>query len=154
MFNFYKKVFHFFDRFEDKIRGKLSKKPIIYSLVGGIAVVLFWRGIWHTGDLLESKGGVWKIFFSGPGSIIVGLALLLALGLFVSVFVGDQIIMSGIKSEKKLVDKTQDEIKTEDASIEHIGELLLELKGEVDAIESMQEKINSKFEDHLQSDKK
>jgi putative Mn2+ efflux pump MntP len=40
---------------------------------------------------------------------------LLATGLFVSFFIGDQIILSGIKREKKLVEKAETEVKEEEA---------------------------------------
>ena len=45
-----RKIVRFFDKLEDKIRGRLSHHPIFYALVGGIGVVLFWRGVWHTAD--------------------------------------------------------------------------------------------------------
>lgn len=120
----YKKVFSYFDKLEDKVRGHLSVHPILYALFGGILVVLFWRGVWHTGDLLQAKGGILGIVFSGPGSLLISLTLLLLMGLFVSVFVGDMIVMSGIKKEKKVVDKTKDELDIEETRIEHIEDTL------------------------------
>ena len=41
-----KKILHFFDKLEDQIRGRLSKYPIVYAFIGGVGIVLFWRGVW------------------------------------------------------------------------------------------------------------
>jgi hypothetical protein len=43
-------IYHYFDKLEDRIRGRLSRYPIFYSLIGGTAIVLFWRGVWITAD--------------------------------------------------------------------------------------------------------
>lgn len=116
----FKRVDHFFDKLEDRVRAKLSRRPILYSLIAGIAIVLFWRGIWHTADLIEMQGGLWSVAFSGPGSILISVAILLITGLFVSFFVGDVIIMSGLKKEKKFTEKTQEEIQKESQDIAHM----------------------------------
>jgi hypothetical protein len=50
------KNYSFFDKFEDHIRTHLSRYPIVYTIIGGIAIVLFWRGVWHTADILHPKG--------------------------------------------------------------------------------------------------
>lgn len=126
------KTFYFFDKLEDHIRVHLSKRPITYAIIGGIAIVLFWRGVWHTGDLIESKGGIWAVIFSGPGSIILSSIILLGIGLFVSVFVGDMIVMSGLKREKKLIDKTEDEVKKEDDRLDRIEDMLEEIHKDVE----------------------
>ena len=89
-----KHIIKFFDKLEDKVRGGLSRNPIIYTLIGGIAIVLFWRGVWLTADLFP--------FLTGPVSVVVSVSILLITGLFVSFFIGDQVIISGIKKEKKL----------------------------------------------------
>ncbi len=133
---FPKKVFNFFDKFEDKIRGHLSQYPITYAFVGGITIVLFWRGVWHTGDLLEAKGGILGVLFSGPGSLVLSILILLAIGLFVSVFVGDMIIMSGLKKEKKVVDKTEQEIKSEELRMEEIEEAIVRIEEKIGDIEN------------------
>jgi hypothetical protein len=109
-----KKVFKFFDIFEDVVRSSLSHFPIFYSLVGGTGVILFWRGIWRIADFLEAKSGVLAILFSPLGSMAIGVSVLLATGLFVSVFIGDKIIMSGITKDKKIIEKTKDEIIEEE----------------------------------------
>lgn len=119
------KIVRFFDKIEDRIRGKLSHFPVVYGVIGGIFVVLFWRGVWHTADILESWGDSWAIVFSGPGSLILSTIVLLLTGLFVSNFIGNHIIISGLKREKKLIDKTEDEIIMEKGEL---TDVLNELK--------------------------
>lgn len=123
-----KKVVRFFDRLEDRVRMFLSKRPILYTLIGGFAIVLFWRGVWITADEVP--------FLNGPVSIIVSTIVLLLTGLFVSFFIGDRVILSGLKGEKKLAEKTASELKTE-------AEILNEIKEEVDEIEDELEEIKA-----------
>ena len=115
-----KKIFSFFDRLEDKIRAAFSRNPIIYALVGGVAVVLFWRGVWMVADTIP--------FLTGPVSILISLLILLATGLFVSFFIGDNIIISGLKKEKRLDETIASEVKTE-------LDLLKDIKRRLDEIE-------------------
>ena len=111
-----KGVFHFFDKLEDKIRSGLSRHLIIYAFIGGTAIVLFWRGVWMTADTMP--------FLTGPVSIFISVIVLLITGLFVSFFVGDSIIISGLKNEKKIDEKIASEIKTEDGVLEEISKKL------------------------------
>lgn len=99
------KLLHFFDKLEDKTRMSLSRHPIIYAVIGGVAIVLFWRGVWYTADLFP--------FLTGPVSVVLSVAVLLITGLFVSFFIGDRIILSGMKGEKKLVEKTAAEVQSD-----------------------------------------
>lgn len=124
-------IYHMFDILEDKIRGTLSRHPFIYTFIGGSGLVLFWRGVWHTADRLEASGYLGSIVFSSVGSMVVGVIVLLGTGLFVSVFIGDSIIMSGIKKDKKLVEKTIDEVETEKSDIEKVLGSITDLKREV-----------------------
>ena len=130
---FLKKIYNLGDRLEDKVRGKLSHYPIIYAFVGGIGVIIFWRGVWHTADhvmqFVFSNGNgatstslIGLFWWDGPLSILIGTVLLLIDGLFVSSFIGNEIIISGLKKEKKIIEKTEDEIAfdlAEDAKIIH-----------------------------------
>ena len=122
-----RKFLRFLDKFEDGVRRSLSKKPIIYALLGSIGVILLWRGIWMTADLF--------VFMNGPVSILVGLFILLSIGLFVSFFVGDQIIISGIKEEKRIDEKTKEEIEKEWISIKEIKRSLEEIRKRLEKIE-------------------
>jgi hypothetical protein len=120
-----KNIVHFFDKLEDKIRKQLSRYPIAYGFVGGIGVVLFWRGIWHTAD---------DIGMSGTTSIILGTIILLLSGVFVSVFVGNRIIITGLRGEKKLAEKTEDEISLEESELEHIQRTVSHIEKELSDI--------------------
>ena len=118
----------FFDRLEDRVRGSLSRSPIAYGIIGGIAIVMFWRGIWHTADLIEEGGSIFAPLFTAPASTLLSAAALLLTGLFVSFFIGDRIILSGLKHEKKVEEKTDAEVREE-------GILLLDLFQKMERIE-------------------
>lgn len=94
-----KKIIAFFDKMEDWVRANLSRAPIIYALVGAVGIILVWKGVWETAEYVP---GLW-----GPGSIVMGVIILLATGLLVSFFIGDSIIMSGLRREKKFVEKKE-----------------------------------------------
>lgn len=100
----FKDIINFFDRLEDKIRGFLSTRPIVYAAIVSVGTVFLWRGIWLVADAAH---------VSGPVSILIGSIILLLTGIFVSSFIGNRILISGIKNEKKLADKTQKEIEAD-----------------------------------------
>lgn len=129
-------VYHFFDKLEDHIRALLSTHKFIYTFIGGVGVVLFWRGVWHTADILE-RTTVWgNILFSPFGSIVFSVVLLLATGLFVSIFIGESIILSGLKKDKKIIDKTIDEVEDEKGDIRKTLSLITDVKKELEALEN------------------
>jgi len=124
-----KRIFNFFDKLEDHVRIKLSHTPILYALIGAVGIILLWKGVWDLADLVPA--------LQGWGSIIVGTTILLMSGLLVSFFIGDSIIISGFKREKKLTEKTEAEVKAERAVVEqviskldHLEQDLHELKAE------------------------
>jgi uncharacterized membrane protein len=114
-------IVRFFDKLEDKVRARLSHRSIAYAFIGGVMVVFFWRGVWHSGDILMHLGGFWGWFFYEPVTIIWTSAVLLLTGLFVSSFMGDRIVISGLKKEKKVTDQTEEEIKKEEDRIETLN---------------------------------
>ena len=122
-----KKIVHFFDKLEDKIRISLSHRPILYALIGGVGIVLFWKGVWETAEFFP--------LLEGPGSIILGVLVLLITGLLVSVFIGDSIILSGFNREKKLAEKTEKEVRNEGNTEECILEHLEAIEEKLDAKE-------------------
>ena len=136
----FKQILNFFDKFEDKIRGHLSHFPILYSMIGGVAIVLFWRGVWHTADILQAKGGILGFVFYEPVNMIIVAIILLATGLLVSVFIGDTVLMSGLKHQKKIADKTEKEIEEEEAQLASNKAAVKEIKKEVDEIRDAVEK--------------
>lgn len=122
------RMLRFFDKLEDRVRGTLSRSPIIYGIIGGVAVVMFWRGIWHSADLIEKGESVFAPLFTASTSTIISAVVLLATGLFVSFFIGDRIILSGLKHEKKIEEKTEEEVREE-------GVILLDLFQKLERIE-------------------
>lgn len=124
-------VVRFFDKLEDRVRARLSRAPIIYALIGAVGIILLWKGIWETAEYFS--------VLDGPGSIVLGTAILLASGLLVSFFIGDTIIISGLKREKKLAERTERDVKTESDLILDVEKKLASLERQVGEI---QEKID------------
>ncbi len=116
-----KSIIKFFDKLEDKVRARLSHRSVLYAFLGGVSTVLFWRGIWHTGDILMNLGGIWGWIFYEPITIVWTSIILLMTGLFVSNFIGERIVISGLKKEKKVTDKTEEEVKREDDRIANLN---------------------------------
>ena len=114
-----RKMVRFFDKLEDKVRLRLSRQPIVYALVGGVGIVLFWKGVWETAEYF--------VILNGPISIVISVILLLMSGLFVSFFIGDQVIISGIKREKKIAEKTEEEVEQESSKLDTITARLEEM---------------------------
>jgi uncharacterized protein YneF (UPF0154 family) len=129
-----KKIVKFFDHLEDHIRGFFSHMPIGYAFIGSIVMILFWRGVWHTGDILQEKGGIWGFLFYEPVTIIWTTIIMLLIGLFVSFFIGDHILMSGLKQEKKLTEKTEKEVEEEETQINRIENEISKIESEISDI--------------------
>lgn len=118
-----KKIKKFFEQIGIKIRHELSHWPVFYAFVGSIGVVLIWRGVWMLADDLNMPGWI---------SLALGVAISIISGLFVSFFVGDKIIISGIRYEKRIDEKTEDEIKKEEISLSEIKKDLEDIKEEIE----------------------
>ena len=149
------KVITFFDKFEDRVRGHLSKHPIVYTFIGAIAIVLFWRGVWHTADILQARGGILGWLFYEPVNLVIVVMILLATGLFVSYFIGDSILLSGIKGQKKMTDKTEKEIREEEIGILELRDTVKDMKIEVEDLKNEVEVIHQEHESdhHIDSEK-
>ncbi len=113
------RIFIFFDRLEDRLRAFLSKRPIVYAIVGAVGIILLWKGVWEMAEVFP--------WLFGLGSVVVGLLILLATGLLVSFFVGDEILFSGWRQEKKFVEKAEKDLKSE-------KELLREMQQDIASI--------------------
>jgi hypothetical protein len=133
--NFLQKIYNYFSNFEFNNRSFLSRHRLLYALIGGAGVVLYWRGIWHTGDLLENSGGIWSTIFSPVGSILIGVVTLLSIGLLVQSFIGQDIIISGLKKEEKEIDKTEEELITEENKEAETKKLIKEIDDHLHKIE-------------------
>jgi hypothetical protein len=128
-----KSIVRFFDKLENKIRGKLSHYPILYAFIGGIGVVLFWRGVWHIADDMS---------VSSVLSLIIGSVMLLMTGVFVSAFVGSKLIISGLVGEKKIEEKEEEELETEEMQLKNLQKTLKRVEEKLEHIDKeVEEKI-------------
>lgn len=135
-----KKIIHFFDKFEDKVRAALSHHPVSYAMLGSVGIILLWRGIWGIADEYNMSYGL---------SIIIGTIILLVSGLFVSFFVGEQIIISGINEDKRIDEKTDEEIRFQSVSrIQMQWKLEGMLKKLDRRLERLEEKIGTGPQEH------
>lgn len=119
-------MFKFFDKLEDKIRGFLSKYPIVYAFVSAVGIVVFWRAVWDLADVY---------LLSPIFSLVVSTAVLMVTGVFVSFFIGDRIILSGLKHEKKIEEKTEAEVRAEESVLEHMLARLDAIEEKLSSIE-------------------
>jgi len=124
----------YFDKLEDKVRAKLSHRSILYAVIGGLSTVLFWRGTWHTADFLMEKGGVWGWIFYEPITIVWTSIALLMTGLFVSNFIGERVIISGLKNEKKITERTESEVRKDDIKIDELSAQVAQLRDDIKEI--------------------
>lgn len=118
-----KTIINFFDKLEDKIRHKLSKYAVVYALIVGFAVVLFWDGV---------ERFVGGFDFLTPGlSIIISVGVLLLTGTMVSFFIGNETIISGLKTERRIDQKTEADIRDEEEKIKHLHRVIEEIRQDV-----------------------
>ncbi len=134
-----RRVVRFFRKGDDRIRGWLTKRPVAYALVGGVGVVLFWKGVWETASLTPL---LW-----GPLAVLAGAVLLTITGLLISVFLGDRLILADVSGEEKLVEKeehiaeqTEREVHSEKATTEYILNKIDKIDAELEHIEKLEEK--------------
>jgi len=130
-------ILNYFDKLEDKVRAKLSHTSIFYAMIGGASTVIFWRGVWHSADILQSKGGVWSIIFNDPFTILWSAIILLMTGLFVSNFIGERIIISGLKNEKKITERTEVEVRKDDIKIDELSAQVAQLRDDIKEIRNV-----------------
>jgi hypothetical protein len=139
-----------FARWEERVRAYLSHHPKWYALIVGIGIVLFWRGVWHTADMVHEFWNHYQNsltidlvnypWWDGPWSFVVGTAMLYFTGAFTSSFIGNELILSGLRGEKKLNQKTELEIESEFLAIAEMKKGLKDMTLKLDQLE---EKIHS-----------
>ena len=121
-----KEIIKIFNKIENKVRGKLSHYPILYAFIGGVGVVLFWRGVWHIAD---DQG------MSSVISLVVGSLILLITGIFVSSFVGSKLIISGLVGERKIEEKEEQELETEETQLKNLQKTLKRVEEKLEHID-------------------
>jgi low affinity Fe/Cu permease len=121
----FKNLFHYFDKLEDRVRHRLSKTPVLYAIIGGIAIVLFWRGVWHLAD--EWGMPAWLSF-------VISVFIMLITGTFVSFFIGEQLLLSGMREEKRIDEKTEEEIREEETRLAYIRAEIDQIRQDVEII--------------------
>lgn len=134
----------------------LSHHSHLYALIAGIGIVLFWRGVWHSVDLfhlwISHRQASASIdltehpWWDGPLSFLVGCLLLYLTRAFVSSFIGNELILSGLRTEKKLTRQTDTDLKTEVGAI-------ADIKQEIAAIVEKLEDLDIQVRDHHQKKK-
>lgn len=133
-------------KIQRKIQGYLSHHPGFYALIVGIGIVLFWRGVWHSADQIHtaisyfsynsSVGLLPAPWWDGPLSFVVGGSILYFTGAFTSSFIGNELILAGLRGEKKLSEKTEANIKNEENTIHDIKEELAVISKKLDGLEN------------------
>ncbi len=138
MVGIYKKILNFFDGLENSIRFHFSRHPVPYSLVAGVFIVLFWKGIEDTAHMFPS--------LSGPVLILISVPVLLLTGVFVSFFVTDGVILSGLRKEQRVVREAQVEIKEEQKEIKQEDVLLKKVAEKLDEIDREVHQIEARLD--------
>jgi hypothetical protein len=118
--------------------------------VAGIGIVLFWRGVWHSADVVHyliehalsnGSSSLQYVWWDGPLSFVVGGAILWFTRAYVSSFIGSELILSGLRTEKKIAKQTEGEVKTELHAITDIKE---DLEAISENLEELEEKLQMK----------
>ena len=117
------RIVRFFDKLEDRVRIALSHHPIVYAFIGGVAIVLFWRGVWMIADTFA--------WLDGAASVLMSTLVLLVMCLLVSLVLSDHIILSGLRHEKKLDEKTEKEVRAEMTELQQVLERLDRIEREL-----------------------
>jgi len=147
------KLFSAIKKFFRESHERLNRHPVAYAVIGSIGVVLFWRGVWYLADFISvfflgNQAGFvvnYIQLLDGLISTLIGFILLLGTGLFVSDFIGAQIISSGIKTEEKMVQKTERAEKTEEERLDELENKFEEITDHLDKhLESIEKKIDNK----------
>lgn len=134
-------------KIKHRIQNHLSHHPKTYALIVGIGIVLFWRGVWHSADHLHtfishlsadisSPGFIDAPWWDGPLSFIVGCVLLYFTGAFTSSFIGNELILSGLRGEKKLSEKTELDLKDEVNAIADVKDELLIISKKLELLQN------------------
>ena len=101
---------------EEKARKYFEQFPFLQAILAGIGVIVFWRGIWEGLD----QTGV-----SPFASIILGIIILGAVGVFVQTFSAHSILFQEVYTEdleeRKIMKELAKEENTESISLAEIS---------------------------------
>jgi hypothetical protein len=129
-------------KLETKLIAYLSHRPRLYALIVGVGIVLFWRGVWHTADQIHTYltynttiDWTHTPWWDGPLSLLIGLIILYFTGAFVSSFIGNELILSGLRGEKRLNEKTEVQVENEVRAISDIKESLRSVEATIEQLE-------------------
>ena len=134
----------FLRTFEAKLRGMLGRHRILYAFVAGVGIVLFWRGVWYLADffsifVLSFNGQTvtidWAAGIDGLISVLFSSFLLISTGLFVSELMSGSILMTDIKKEEKVVEKTEQTVVEESAELPSLEKEIQHIAAEVQDLE-------------------
>jgi hypothetical protein len=122
----------------------LQRHPLLYAFVGGVGVILFWRGVWHLMDFfalvfLSSNDRMttidWSSGVDSCVSLVLGAFLLLSTGLFVSEFLSGHVLMKDVKKEEELTKKTEEGVEKESSELPFIEKDLRHIEAEIKDLE-------------------
>ncbi len=130
----------------------LSHRPLWYALCGGIGVVLFWRGVWLTADFVAFRIGVGSgshgsidvsglLWWDGPLSLAMGALILLVINAFVSSLIGNEVIISSLRAERRANEAEGRMEATELSEIEAVRRSLTAATAKLDDLERHVNKI-------------
>ncbi len=142
-------------KLKQKIQSFLSHHPGWYALIVGIGIVLFWRGVWHTADSIHILLGYFysnssidlaqNIWWDGPLSFVVGIFILHTTGAFTSSFIGNELILSGLRGERRLNERTEADLKSEINTIGEVKEELVYISKKLEKLEKEAGRTHTKF---------
>lgn len=122
-----------FLKIESSARKYFEQFPFMHAFLAGVGVILFWRGVWEIADINHL----------GPvASVIWGIIILGAIGLFTHTFIGNAIIIKSIKNEidiekdnKAEVARVEKEMIKEEITLNHLYTKLNDLNDKIDHME-------------------
>lgn len=144
-------------KIKHKIQNHLSHHPKTYALIVGVGIVLFWRGVWHSADHLHtflshvsanssSPSFIDAPWWDGPLSFIVGCIVLYFTGAFTSSFIGNELILSGLRGEKKLSQRTEADLQNEVMAIGDIKDELVIISKKLEVLHNQAHSNHKKIE--------
>jgi hypothetical protein len=117
-----------FLRIEERARTYFERFPFAHAFLGGIGVVLFWRGVWELAD---------RINIDPVTSVVGGSLLLGAIGLFLHTFVGNAIIIKNVEKDKQITKKAEHEIAVVEQDVKKEEITLVQLADKIDKLEKV-----------------